>query len=154
MTTNFLDNKICTFKILLSWRFPRKTAFWTIFLSAAKAPPLKKRNFCFYCRLAVSEKRFGKDNLRLHFRWGFYTHNIPIRVPVSPPQMVALEEVCLFLPWCCAKLFFASPLGLPSSPTWHSRSKRSKPALKRRNRHLTEGLGELCLYPEDVFRTN
>ena len=27
MTTKFLDNKICTFKILLSWRFPRKTAF-------------------------------------------------------------------------------------------------------------------------------
>ena len=27
MTTKFLDNKICTFKILLSWHFPRKTAF-------------------------------------------------------------------------------------------------------------------------------
>ena len=27
MTTKFLDNKFCTFKILLSWRFPRKTAF-------------------------------------------------------------------------------------------------------------------------------
>ena len=27
MTTKFLDNQICTFKILLSWRFPRKQAF-------------------------------------------------------------------------------------------------------------------------------
>ena len=49
MTTNFLDNKICHFKILLSWRFPqRKTAFWTIFLSAPKAsPPSKAENFIF-----------------------------------------------------------------------------------------------------------
>ena len=55
MTTTFLDNKICTFKLLLPWRFPRKTAFWTIFLSAAKAPThLKKRKCYFYCRLAVS----------------------------------------------------------------------------------------------------
>ena len=60
MTTQFLDNKICTFKILLSWRFPRKkkkkTAFWTSFLSATAAPPpLENRKFYFYCRLAVSE---------------------------------------------------------------------------------------------------
>ena len=57
MTTKFLDNIICTFRILLSWRFPRKLAFWTIFLSAAKAPPLKKRKCYFYCRLAVSERK-------------------------------------------------------------------------------------------------
>ena len=58
MTTKFLDNKICKFKILLSWRFPRKKAFWTIFLSAPKPPPLKKRKVYFYCRLAVSD--FGR----------------------------------------------------------------------------------------------
>ena len=39
LTTKFLDNKISTFNLLLSWRFPRKTAFWTIFLSVLKAPP-------------------------------------------------------------------------------------------------------------------
>ena len=56
MTTKFLDDKICTFKILLSWRFPRKTAFWTIFLSAPHAPsPPQNSKFYFYCRLAVSE---------------------------------------------------------------------------------------------------
>ena len=58
MTTKFSDNKICNFKSLLSWRFPqkKKTAFWTIFLSAPKAPPpLKNRKFYFYCRLSVSE---------------------------------------------------------------------------------------------------
>ena len=48
MTTKFLDNKIWTFKILLSWRFPRKTAFWTIFLSAPQGhPPSKSENFIF-----------------------------------------------------------------------------------------------------------
>ena len=45
MTTKFFDNKICDFNILLSWRFPRKTAFWTIFLSAPRPPPLKTDNF-------------------------------------------------------------------------------------------------------------
>ena len=56
MTTKMFDNQICNFKILLSWRFPRKAAFRTIFLSAPKPPtPLKNRKFYFYCRLAVSE---------------------------------------------------------------------------------------------------
>ena len=55
MTTKFLDNKIFTFNILLSWRFPRKIAFWTIFLPAPLPTPPEKRKFYFYCRLAFSE---------------------------------------------------------------------------------------------------
>ena len=57
MTTKCLDNKICNFNILLSWRFPgkKKQHFWTIFLSAPISPPSKKRKFYFYCRLAVSD---------------------------------------------------------------------------------------------------
>ena len=55
MTTYNFYSKICTFKILLSWRFPQKAAFWTIFLSAP--PKAKKKN---YCRLAVSEIFSGK----------------------------------------------------------------------------------------------
>ena len=53
MTTKFLDYKICTLKILLSWRCPppppkKKTMFWTIFLSAPNDPsPLKTANFIF-----------------------------------------------------------------------------------------------------------
>ena len=39
MTTKFLDNKISTFRILLSWRFPRKQAFWTSFPLCPQAPP-------------------------------------------------------------------------------------------------------------------
>ena len=39
MTTKLLDNKICTFKIILSWRFARKQCFWTIFLSVPNASP-------------------------------------------------------------------------------------------------------------------
>ena len=57
MTTTFLDNKISTFKILLSRRFPRKIAFWTIFLfSPLPTHPPEKRKFYLYCRLAFSEK--------------------------------------------------------------------------------------------------
>ena len=48
MTTKFLDNKICTFKILLSWRFPRKQAFLDDFpLCPQGPPPLKSENFIF-----------------------------------------------------------------------------------------------------------
>ena len=47
MTTKFLDNKICTFKILLSWRFPRKQAFWDNFPPCPQAPPLKSEIFIF-----------------------------------------------------------------------------------------------------------
>ena len=56
MTTTFLDNKICTFKILLSWRFPQKQAFLDDFpLCPQGPPPPQKRKFNFYCRLAVSD---------------------------------------------------------------------------------------------------
>ena len=48
MTTKFLDNNIFTFKILLSWRFPWKIAFGTIFpLCPPAHPPLKSANFIF-----------------------------------------------------------------------------------------------------------
>ena len=61
-TTKFLDNKICTFKILLSWRFPRKTAFWTILLSdPLSLPPSKSQIFIF---IVVSPSLiFGGVNL-------------------------------------------------------------------------------------------
>ena len=35
----FLDNKISTFKNILSWRFLRKTAFWDDFPLCPQAPP-------------------------------------------------------------------------------------------------------------------
>ena len=54
MTTKFLDNKICTFKILLSWRFPRKQAFLGDYPLCPQGPPPPKRKFYFYCRLAFS----------------------------------------------------------------------------------------------------
>ena len=54
-----LDNKICTFKILFSWRFPRKTAFFGQFSSRPHAQPPSKCKFDFYCRLAVSERQRG-----------------------------------------------------------------------------------------------
>ena len=46
MTTKFLDNKSFKFKILLSWRFPRKTAFLDDFpLYLHPQPPLESANF-------------------------------------------------------------------------------------------------------------
>ena len=85
MTTKFPDNKICTFEILLSWRyvaFPtKKTAFRTIFLSAPNAPPPQNRKLYFYCRVAVSDHsctRVRRPSVALHVSqqisrevWGF-----------------------------------------------------------------------------------
>ena len=48
MTTKFLDNKKFTFKILLSWRFPWKIAFWTIFLPALLPTPAWKVQTLFF----------------------------------------------------------------------------------------------------------
>ena len=65
MTTTFLDNKICTFKILLSWRFRRKTAFWEnspLYLHPRAPTPLKSANFIFVCRLAVSDRHWGRNS--------------------------------------------------------------------------------------------
>ena len=48
MTTKFLDNKICSFKILLSWRFPRKNSVLDDFpLCPQGPPPSKSENFIF-----------------------------------------------------------------------------------------------------------
>ena len=47
MTTIIFDNKICDFKILLSWHFHEKSRFGTVFLSAPKAPPSKTENYIF-----------------------------------------------------------------------------------------------------------
>ena len=57
MTTKIFDCKICTFKILLSWRFPqkKKQRFGRFSSLPPNLAPLKKREFYFYCRLAVSE---------------------------------------------------------------------------------------------------
>ena len=55
-TKEFLDNKICTFKISLSWRFPRKNSVFGRFSSLPPRPPSpQKARKHFYCRLAVSD---------------------------------------------------------------------------------------------------
>ena len=69
MTTKFLDNKICTFKILLSWRFPRKTAFWDDFpVCPQGAPPSKRKTFIFIVvspSLSNKKARFVHSHVRL-----------------------------------------------------------------------------------------
>ena len=48
MTTKFLDCTNFKLKILLSWRFPRKTGFWDdIPVRPPTPPPLKNANFIF-----------------------------------------------------------------------------------------------------------
>ena len=48
MTTKFLDNKISTFKILLSWRFPKRNSGFGQVSSLPPRPTLlKSANFIF-----------------------------------------------------------------------------------------------------------
>ena len=61
--TKHLDNQICTFNVLLSWRFPRKTAFGDDLPLCPQGPPLQKRNLFFYCHLTVSGFRGQKKPL-------------------------------------------------------------------------------------------
>ena len=76
MTTKFLTTKVTHFKILLSWRFPKKSSarFWKMFISGPLSPaPLRKKNSCFYCRLAVALLclygcQSGRDNSGLRKR--------------------------------------------------------------------------------------
>ena len=55
MTTKFLENKICTFRIYCRGVSHEKQRFWTIFLSAPEAPPPQSKSFIYNCRLAASE---------------------------------------------------------------------------------------------------
>ena len=54
MRTKCLDNKICTFNILLSWLFPRKTSLLDDFLLS---PPPQETQIVFIT--AVSDKSFN-----------------------------------------------------------------------------------------------
>ena len=48
MTTKFLDNKICTFKIFIVVAFPTKTSvFGDDFPLCSQGPPPQKRKFYF-----------------------------------------------------------------------------------------------------------
>ena len=71
MTTKFLDNKICTFKILLSWRFPRKQAFWDDFPLCPQGPAPSKAKIC---RLAVSDPYWSaqKNSRKRKIHWRKY----------------------------------------------------------------------------------
>ena len=69
---------ICTFKMLLSWRFPRKQAFLDDFpLCPQRPPPPPKQTFYFYCRLAVSDSTrcemrfFPREKGKMAFVEGF-----------------------------------------------------------------------------------
>ena len=56
VTSKISDKKFCTFKIPLSWRFPRKTTCLDDFPLCPQCSPIQNSKLYFYC-LAVSEKR-------------------------------------------------------------------------------------------------
>ena len=62
MTTKCLDNKICTFKIILSWRFPRKTAFLDDFPLCPQGAPPQKAKMCFFIVVSPSLKKVISHN--------------------------------------------------------------------------------------------
>ena len=70
MTTKFLDNKICTFKILLSWRFPRKQAFRGDFPLCPQGPPSSQSENFIYIVVSPSLNRKPEvSNPRFFFSW-------------------------------------------------------------------------------------
>ena len=101
-TTKFLDNKIFTFKILLSWRFPRKTAFLDDFPLCPLGPPPSKAQILFLLSsrclwVEITSITLGKDRGDFgHFLRGRSLKgrcNIRVYVPVcvcvslrSPPD--------------------------------------------------------------------
>ena len=64
MTTKYLNNKICTFKIILWWRFPPKKNLLGRFSSRPPTPPpLQKTQILFLlssCRLSMIYPRTQK----------------------------------------------------------------------------------------------
>ena len=66
MTTDFLDNKICTFKTLLSWHLPRKNSVFGQFSSMPPMPPPPQNgNFIFIVlspSLKVVKKRLPQKS--------------------------------------------------------------------------------------------
>ena len=77
--------------------FPTKKAFWTIFLSAPKPPPLKKRKFNFYCRLAVSELWISA--ILDKFQSAIF-HLLPQGLSSATHLLRLLELLCFFLIPC------------------------------------------------------
>ena len=81
MATKFLDNKIRTFKILLSWRFPRKPAFLdnSPLYPYAQPPPKVQILFLLSSRslwgVGEEGRKVGREGLwlegrALHLFWG------------------------------------------------------------------------------------
>ena len=79
MTTKVLDNKICTFRIFIVVAFSheKNSVFGRFSPLPPRPPPLKKRKFYFYCRLAVSEKEpFSLENFILGLKCSLPLENL------------------------------------------------------------------------------
>ena len=100
MTTKFLDNKIFTFKILLSWRSPRKIAFWTISLPAPLPTPPWKVQILF-----LLSSRFSDSQSFFFQTWG-------PRAPDTWPWTGVTLSARLTIPGLLDKRFWEFSLGL------------------------------------------
>ena len=117
MTTKFLDYKIRTFKILLSWRFPRKTAFSDNSPLCPHAQPPSKvqialtlqsllfwihaffpcifpslfwsENPCFFSKTLLFLKKHGFSKMQGF--WGLIISFILIISPYHPPLSLSLS---------------------------------------------------------------
>ena len=69
MTTKFLDNEICDFKILLSWRFPTKNSVLDDFPLCPQIPPLKNRENLIFIVVSPSLRDFQfQTSVEVHLR--------------------------------------------------------------------------------------
>ena len=80
MTTKFLDNKICTFKIILSWRFPRKAAFLDDSPSAPNAPPGSQNRKFYFIVVSPSLMNITCNDLELYPLTQNYYENNSLRL--------------------------------------------------------------------------
>ena len=145
MTTKFLDNKICTFDILLAWRFPRKIALWDEVplcppMPPPPPPPLKSANFIFIVvspsLIFIAFERFTRitSNLRSAKKKRVQFGNPPNDSRESP------ESAIRFAPSGQPLIFFSLPFWktarkqgflLPAEPL-KSLGKKGKNAQNRR----------------------
>ena len=99
MTTIFQDNKICTFRILLSWRYPRKkkSVFGRFSSLPPRPTPFKNANFIFIVVLPSLTFFRAPENKDFPFscvgqpRAEPYPKPSPCRSPFALPERVDLR---------------------------------------------------------------
>ena len=105
MPTKYLDNKGSTFRILLSWCFPRKTALWDDFLVCPQCPPIQKHTFNFVV-VSPSLRHTSAFRTRVfrgqEFNTNFFSQ--AFRVPLGPKCTTASQPQSLAIFWIAGEI--------------------------------------------------